>query len=159
MISNRVTRHKKKLDKSVPEKNRLTKNKIYSSTDILSRLDIRRTLFMIKLDVLDIFIWVCDIRWGKKLLLHSTINTFNVYRIFVRVESNRLNFFLFSFLFYFYFLFLFIRIRVQYDVTCHMMLSQVMVHNNILQKNIKSSRTIILSTCQQYIVCIVFKIG
>ena len=58
VISYRVIRHKRELGRFMPEKDKQVGRKILSSTNVLSRLDVRKMLFIIQLDRLDI----CDKR-------------------------------------------------------------------------------------------------
>jgi len=58
VISNRVIKHEKKLDRSIPGENKWAERKTF--TDILSRFDVGEMLSMIWLDRSDVFRWVYD---------------------------------------------------------------------------------------------------
>ena len=55
MTSYKVIGHKIELDRSMLKEYKWTERKIYFSTDVLGRLDIRKVLFIIELDKLDVF--------------------------------------------------------------------------------------------------------
>ena len=54
VINYRVIKHERKPGRSMPEKDKQVGRKILSSTDVLSRLDIRKILSIIQLDRLDV---------------------------------------------------------------------------------------------------------
>jgi len=55
VISYEVIRHKWELDRSILEEYMQTRRKIFSSTNVLSRSDVRQILSMIELDESDVF--------------------------------------------------------------------------------------------------------
>ena len=56
MISYGVIKHEIEPGESVPEEYEQTERKIFSTVDVLSRLDVRKTLSMIESDRLDVYI-------------------------------------------------------------------------------------------------------